>query len=463
MTSEAREPGFTRVPPHSIEAEESILGGVLMDNEAFDRISSMVAADDFYVERHAIVFRAVVTLSEQARPMDMVTVSDRLKQTGELQRIGGVAYLVELTERVATAANLEHYANIVREKAALRHMIRANTKILEEAYAQSGSVAEFIDRAEQAIFDVSKDSLSNALQRIDSLIPQTVERIEMLFERKQEVTGVPTGFMDLDRMTAGFQPSDLIIVAGRPSMGKTAFCLNIAEYTAMSAGVGVAIFSMEMSKEQLVMRMLCSQAELDNSKVRTGHLRDSDIKKLALTAGHLGTAPIYIDDVPAQTVVDVRSKARRLKNDPSANLGLIIIDYLQLMRGVGEDSREQEISAISRSLKALAKELHLPVIALSQLNRQVELRTDKRPVMADLRESGAIEQDADVIAFIYRDEVYHKDESPDRGIAEIIIGKQRNGPTGYVRLQFDNQFARFRNLAQRHEVEEYEDSIDAPY
>ncbi len=439
---------FTRVPPHSQEAEESVLGALLTDADAFDRVADLVSADDFYVERHARIFTAMVILSGEARPIDVITISERLKQTGELARIGGTAVLIELAERVVTAANVEHYARIIHDKAILRRLIRTSTEILAGAYESRGSTREFLDKAEQAIFDLSSDTVRSALKRIDTLISATVERIELLFERKQDVTGVPSGFTDLDRITAGLQPSDLIIVAGRPSMGKTAFCLNIAEYAAVEHNIGVAVFSMEMSTEQLVMRMLCSQAEIDNSRVRTGNLHDRDIKNLALTAGRLGGAPIYIDDTPAQTVIEVRAKARRLKHDPQANLGLIILDYLQLMRGAGEDSREQEISSISRSLKALAKELSVPIIALSQLNRGVENRADKRPGMADLRESGAIEQDADVICFLYRDEQYNPD-TPEPGVAEIIVAKQRNGPTGTVRVMFDKAFARFRNFSAR--------------
>ena len=439
---------FTRVPPHSQEAEESILGALLVESEAFDRISDLVGADDFYVERNARIFAAVVSLQQQARPADVITVTEALRHTGELQRVGGAAYLVELAEKVVTAANVDHYARLVRDKAILRRLIRASSDILAEAYESRGATRHFLDRAEQAIFDLSSEHSGGTLRRIDSLVSASVERIERLFESKSEVTGVATGYYDLDRKTAGLQPSDLIIVAGRPSMGKTAFCLNIAEYAAGECNVGVAVFSMEMSSDQLVMRMLCSQAEVDNARVRTGNLHDRDIKNIALTAGRLAGAPIYIDDTPAQTVLDIRAKARRLKHDPSANLGLIILDYLQLMRGTGEDSREQEISSISRSLKALAKELQVPVIALSQLNRQVEQRQDKRPGMADLRESGALEQDADVIVFLYRDEQYNP-ETAEPGVAEIIVAKQRNGPTGTVKLLFDKPFARFRNLSPR--------------
>lgn len=442
---------FTRVPPHSQEAEESVIGALLTDVDAFDRVADLVEPGHFYVERNGRIFDAIRALSSQAKPADVITVSEALKQTGELQRTGGTAYLVELAEKIVTAANVEHYARMVHDKAILRRLIRTSTDILAGAYESRGSTREFLDKAETAIFELSSDNQRSMLRRIDTMISSTVEKIEKLFENKSDVTGVATGYYDLDHKTAGFQPSDLIIVAGRPSMGKTAFCLNIAEYVAGENNIGVAVFSMEMSSDQLVMRMLCSQAEIDNSRVRTGNLHDRDIKNIALTAGKLGGAPIYIDDSAAQTVLDIRAKARRLKHDPNSNLGLIILDYLQLMRGTGEDSREQEISAISRSLKALAKELNVPIVALSQLNRQVEQRADKRPGMADLRESGALEQDADVIIFLYRDEQYNA-ETAEPGVAEIIIAKQRNGPTGTVRLMFDKAYARFRNFTTREDA-----------
>jgi len=440
--------GFSRVPPHSIEAEESVIGGILLDNEAFDRVADVIRIEDFYVERHARVYSALASLSESAQPMDVVTVAERLRQRGEIERIGGVAFLLELSERVPTAANVEHYARIVKERATLRRLIRASTEIIERAYDPSGETDDYVDSAERAIFEISEQARHAGPVRIEHLVADSLSKIDKLIERKSSITGVPSGYDDLDRLTAGFQPSDLIIVAGRPSMGKTAFCLNIAANVALNADTGVVIFSLEMSSDQLVMRMLCSLAQLDLARVRIGHIQDREYKKIAMAVGDLGEAPIFIDDTPALSVMELRARARRLRRDPSARLGLIVVDYLQLMRGRGEDSREQEISNISRSLKALAKELSVPIIALSQLNRQVELRADKKPVMADLRESGAIEQDADVIAFIYRDEVYHSD-SADAGIAEIHIAKQRNGPTGNVRLQFRKEFALFSSLTAR--------------
>ncbi len=378
--------GFSRIPPHSTEAEESILGAILLDNDAYDRVADLVGPGDFYVERNARIFSAMAGQSAEGLPVDAVTLSERLKQRDELTRVGGLSYLMELSERVPTAANVEHYAKIVREKATLRRLIQVASEIAERGYETSIDASRFVDEAEQSIYEVSEGALRLGPRRIESLIAESVSRIEALTKRKSAVTGVASGFVDLDRLTAGFQPSDLIIIAGRPSMGKTAFCLNIAENVALDSGIGVAVFSLEMSSEQLVLRMLCSQAELDLAKVRIGQLRQRDFKNLALTAGRLGGAPIYIDDTPALSVMELRARARRLKRDPDANLGLIIVDYLQLMKGAGEDSREQEISNISRSLKALAKELSVPVVALSQLNRQVELRAEKKPVMADLRE-----------------------------------------------------------------------------
>jgi len=438
-----------KVPPQSLDAEESVLGGVLFDTHALDRVVEILSVEDFYRESHRKIFRAMLALSEKSEPIDLITLSDTLKSRGELQDIGGATYLAELVDKVPSAANIGHYARIVREKAVLRSLINVCNEIGSRCYSGQEDIELFLDEAERLIFDVSEKRVRPSFFKMGDLIMDTIKTVEQLFERKELVTGVPTGFLDLDRMTAGLQPSDLIIVAARPSMGKTAIVLNIAQYVALHANTAVAIFSLEMSKEQLVLRMLCSEARVDNSKVRTGYLGERDFPRLAMAAGRLAEAPIYIDDTPAQNVLELRAKARRLKRE--ANIGLVIIDYLQLMRGLtAQENRTQELSEISRSLKSLAKELHIPVIALSQLNRQVEQRADRRPMMADIRESGAIEQDADVIMFIYRDEVY-KADSQDEGVAEVIIGKQRNGPTGTVRLTFRREYTRFDNLVEHME------------
>ncbi len=435
-----------KVPPQNLDAEESVLGGVLFDVHALDRVIEVLSVEDFYRESHRKIFRAMLALSEKTEPIDLITLSDLLKARGELQDVGGATYLAELADKVPSAANIGHYARIVREKAVLRNLINVCNEITSRCYNGQEDIEPFLDEAERLIFDVSEKRVRPAFYKMGDMIMDTIKMVEQLFERKELVTGVPTGFLDLDRMTAGLQPSDLIIVAARPSMGKTAMVLNVAQYVALHANIAVAIFSLEMSKEQLVLRMLCSEARVDNAKVRTGYLGERDFPRLAMAAGRLAEAPIYIDDTPAQNVLELRAKARRLKRE--ANIGLVIIDYLQLMRGLtAQENRTQELSEISRSLKSLAKELNIPVIALSQLNRQVEQRADRRPMMADIRESGAIEQDADVIMFIYRDEVY-KQDSQDEGVAEIIIGKQRNGPTGTIRLAFRREYTRFDNLVE---------------
>jgi replicative DNA helicase len=434
-----------RLPPQSLEAEESVLGGILLDNSAVDRVLEFVRPDDFYREAHRRIFRAMLALSERNEPADLVTLSETLRQRGELQDVGGAAYLAELAERVPTAANVAHYARIVREKAILRSLISTATEIATAGYQDSRDVKDLLDRAEQSIFAISEREVKPAFVRMDALMTETFKVVEKLHQQKQSVTGVTTGYADLDRQTAGLQPSDLIIIAARPSMGKTAFVLNIAANAALRGGTGVAVFSLEMSKEQLALRMLCAEARVDLARVRTGHLAPGELGELAQAAHVLISTPVYIDDTPAITVLELRAKARRLWRDPQAKLGLIVVDYLQLMRSSeGKDSREQEISEISRSLKALAKELHVPVIALSQLNRQVENRTPPVPRLSDLRESGAIEQDADVIMFIYRDEAYNED-SDRKGLADIIIAKQRNGPVGKVELAFLREYTRFEN------------------
>ncbi|MCS6925590.1 MAG: replicative DNA helicase [Candidatus Binatia bacterium] len=440
------EDALRKVPPQNLEAEESVLGGILLDRHALDRVIEVVGADDFYRESHRKIFRAMLALSEKNEPIDLVTLADTLKARGELQEVGGATYLAELADKVPSAAHIVHYARIVREKAVMRNLIAVANEIATRCYNGQEDIERFLDEAERLIFDVSERRIRPSFFKMGDMIMDTIKTVERLFERKELVTGVPTGFIDLDRMTAGLQPADLIIVAARPSMGKTAFVLNIAQYVALQTNTGVAIFSLEMSKEQLVLRMLCSEARVDNAKVRTGYLGERDFPRLAMAAGRLAEAPIYIDDTPAQNVLEMRAKARRLKRE--ANIGLVIIDYIQLMRGLtAQENRTQELSEISRGLKSLAKELHVPVIALSQLNRQVEQRADKRPIMSDIRESGSIEQDADVIMFIYRDEMYRQD-SQDEGIAEVILGKQRNGPTGTVRLAFRKEYTRFDNLVE---------------
>ncbi|HEY3302599.1 MAG TPA: replicative DNA helicase [Candidatus Binatia bacterium] len=445
------EDNLRKVPPQNLEAEASVLGGILLENEAINRVLEILAPVDFYRESHRKIFRAMMELTDRNEPADLITLSELLKAKGELEAAGGSTYLASLADQVPTAANIAHYARIIREKAILRQLINSATDIATRGFEEQGNVDEFLDAAEKVIFDIAEKKIKSAFVSIGDMIKDTLKAVERLYERKELVTGVPTGFKDLDKLTAGLQPSELIIVAGRPSMGKTALALNIATYASLNAGIGVAIFSLEMAREQLVLRMLCSEARVDNSKVRAGYLGERDFPKLANAAGRLHEALIYIDDTPAISVLELRAKTRRLIRDREKKLGLVIVDYLQLMRGMGAASnREQEISEISRSLKALAKELRVPVIALSQLNRRVEDRGDRRPMMADLRESGAIEQDADVIAFIYRDEVYNQ-KSQDKGIAEVIVAKQRNGPIDTVRLAFLNEYTRFEDLAQRDE------------
>jgi replicative DNA helicase len=448
-----------KVPPQNLEAESSVLGGILLENDAINIVLELLLPEDFYRESHRKVFRAMIELTDRSEPVDLITLSEYLKSRGELDAVGGSAYLASLADFVPTAANIAYYARIVREKSILRSLIRTATEIATRGYEEQGNVEEFLDTAEKVIFDISEKKIKASFVAVGDMIKDTLKTVEKLYERKEMVTGVPTGYEDLDKLTAGLQPSDLVIVAGRPSMGKTAFSLNIAANAAF-AGVGVAVFSLEMAKEQLVLRMLCSEARVNNSKVRSGYLAERDFPKLANAAGRLHEALIYIDDTPAISVLELRAKARRLVRDRTKKVGLIVIDYLQLMRGMGGASnREQEISEISRSLKALAKELAVPVIAISQLNRRVEDRGDRRPMMSDLRESGAIEQDADVIMFIYRDEVYNQN-SEEKGKAEIIVAKQRNGPIDTVELTFLNEFMRFENYTPRDEFD-YEEADEA--
>ena len=440
-----------KLPPHSVEAEQSVLGGLLLENEALDKIADLLTGVDFYRHDHRLIFEHISRLIEHNKPADIVTVAESLESSAELSGIGGIAYLGSLAQNTPTAANIRRYAEIVRERAVMRKLVEVGSGIAESAYSPQGRDAQqLLDEAEAKIFQIAEGGKrsSEGFVDIKILLPQVADRIDQLFQRdsQSDVTGIPSGFSDLDSMTSGLQPGDLVIVAGRPSMGKTAFSLNIAENVALDTGLPVAVFSMEMAATQLAMRMIGSVGRLDQHRMRTGRLEDEDWVRLTTALGRLNDAPVFIDEGAGLSSFDVRARARRLHRQ-TGKLGLIVVDYLQLMSGAAgrqSENRATEISEISRSLKSLAKELDVPVIALSQLNRSVEQRPDKRPVMSDLRESGAIEQDADLILFIYRDEVYNPD-SPDKGTAEIIIAKQRNGPIGRVRLTFIGANTRFEN------------------
>ncbi len=436
-----------RVPPQSIEAEVGVLGSILIKPEVMPQVVEFLRPEDFYRKAHEKIYKAMVELFQKNEPVDILSVGEFLRSKGDLEDIGGLSYLAELSDSVAVASSASYYAKIVKDKAIRRRLIEKVTQIAENCFNEAEDVEELLEYAESVIFEISQAKVKQSFYQLNSVIKDSIKRVEELYKKKELITGVPTGFIDLDNITAGFQPSDLIIVAGRPSMGKTAFALNIAQHAAVDQGICVAIFSLEMSKEQLAIRMLCSEAQVNAQKLRTGFLSQKhDWPKIIRAANRLSHAPIFIDDTPAMSILEMRAKARRLKTEH--NLGLIVVDYLQLMRGRdGSERREQEISEISRSLKAMAKELNVPVVALSQLNRKVEDRPNKRPQMADLRESGAIEQDADVIIFIYRDEVYNRSEdNPNKGIAEIIVAKQRNGPTGLVKLSFVSKYSSFGNI-----------------
>lgn len=438
-----------KVPPQSMEAEQSVLGAILLENEALIKAIELLQVDDFYREAHRQIYGAMIDLYEKNIPVDQITLTEHLKQKNKLAEVGGLTYVAELADKIPTAANIEYYAHIVRKKAILRNLIASATGIVAKATAGQEEIEDILDFSEKTIFEISEHQIKASYYPLRNILKTTFKDIEKLYEKKQLITGVATGFTDLDEKTSGFQPSDLIIIAGRPSMGKTAFCLNVAQHAATVDQVPTVIFSLEMSKEQLALRMLCSEARVDNHKLRSGHIAENEWGKLTMAAGRLSEASLFIDDTPGMSVFEMRAKARRLKAEHG--LGMIIIDYMQLMSGSKSrsDSREQEISEISRSLKALAKELSVPVLALSQLNRRLEDRTDKKPQMSDLRESGAIEQDADVILFIYRDEVYHRDSEEAKGKAEVIIGKQRNGPIGDIPLTFINEYTRFENRSYR--------------
>ena len=438
-----------KTPPHSIETEQSVLGGLMLDNQAWDKIADIITDEDFYRHDHRLIYHHICKLIEQNKPADVVTVAESLELSTELQTVGGLAYIGSIVQNTPSAANIKRYAEIVRERSIMRNLAQIGAEITESAYSPAGrSAANLLDEAEARVFEIAEEGARGKQGFVDiqPLLKEVVERIELLYSRDNpsEVTGIASGFYDLDQKTSGFQPGDLIIVAGRPSMGKTAFSLNIAEYVALELKKPVAVFSMEMGGAQLAMRMLGSVGRLDQHKVRTGRLDDDDWPKLTHALGKLNDAPVYIDESAALNALEVRARARRLYRQYDG-LGLIVIDYLQLMSSHNPgENRATEISEISRALKSLAKELKVPVIALSQLNRSLEQRPNKRPVMSDLRESGAIEQDADVILFIYRDEVYNP-ETQDKGLAEIIIGKQRNGPIGKVNLTFLGEYTRFES------------------
>ncbi|AIG28901.1 replicative DNA helicase [Brevibacillus sp. 7WMA2] len=437
-----------RVPPQNIEAEESVLGAIFLSKEALITAMELLRPEDFYKTSHQRIFNTMLALYERGEPVDLVTVTADLQDQKVLEETGGVVYLTSLASSVPTAANIEYYAKIVEEKSLLRRLIRTATKIANDGYSREDEVGEIIADAEKYILEIAQNRNSGGFIPIRDALMETYERIEFLSQRKGDITGIPSGYPDLDKMTAGFQRSDLIILAARPSVGKTAFALNVAQNVAARANETVAIFSLEMSASQLVQRMICAEGNLDASRMRSGGLEEDDWQKLTMAIGTLAKAPVYIDDTPGITVQDIRAKCRRLQTEKG--LGLILIDYLQLIQGRGKgDNRQQEVSEISRTLKGIARELNVPIIALSQLSRSVEQRQDKRPMMSDIRESGSIEQDADIVAFLYRDDYYDK-ETEAKNIIEIIIAKQRNGPTGTVELVFLKEFNKFVSLDHRY-------------
>ena len=454
MASTERIPGAmddsVRVPPQALEAERSVLGAMLLDPRAIARALEILDEKAFYRPAHRRIFSALVNLWQRKEDaIDAVTVAEELRRNGDFDAVGGATYLAGLLDSVPTSSNVEFYAQIVKEKAILRELIRISTEIATRAYEGHEEAASLLDDAERAMFAISDARVRKGFVPVSEMVHPTIKQVEQLFRDKKTVTGIETGFADLDRKTSGFQPGDFIVIAGRPSMGKTSLALNIAANVAIRGGKGVGIFSLEMSMEQLLLRLLCSEARVSSQRVRTGFLKEKEWPLLITAAGELAEAPIYIDDSAAIGVLEMRAKARRLKAE--CDLGLIIVDYLQLMRGAARsESRQQEISEISRGLKALAKELKVPVVALSQLSRAVENRSDRRPMLSDLRESGAIEQDADVVCFVYREEHYHRTDE-NEGLGEIIIGKQRNGPVGLIKVAFISEYTRFEDLAQGEE------------
>ncbi|MCK0153522.1 replicative DNA helicase [Alcanivorax sp. S6407] len=441
-------PENLKIPPNSVEAEQAILGGLLLNNSAWDDVAERVGARDFYRKAHRQIFEVIAQLVEEENPCDLVTVSQALGQLGQLEDIGGMTYLSELARNTPSAANITAYAEIVRERSILRQLINVSHDVADSAFNPEGRKSlEILDKAESAIFEIAEQQKKGSgPQDIKTVLKKTVDRIDELYKNKSAITGVTTGFDELDKMTGGLQPSDMVVIAGRPSMGKTTFAMNLCENVAIKAGKPVLVFSMEMPADSIVMRMLASLGRINQTSVRSGNLEKDDWPRITSAIHMLSEQKFYIDDTPALSPLEMRARARRVARECGGEIGCIMVDYLQLMQVPGVDNRVNEISEISRSLKGIAKELNCPVLALSQLNRSLEQRPNKRPVMSDLRESGAIEQDADLITFLYRDEVYNKDTN-EKGVAEVIIGKQRNGPIGTVRLAFQGQFSRFDDLA----------------
>ncbi len=434
---------FSKIPPNSLEAEQSVLGAMLLDKEAISTSTELISGEDFYREAHKEIYEAIIEIFNKNEPVDLITITEKLKQRNTIEAIGGVTYLVNLQNVVPSTRNVKHYAEIIHEKSILRRLIKSSNEVSSSCYDAKEEVISIIDRAEKNIFDISLSRSTRGYTHIKEVLSSNFDKIEELYLNKGRITGVPTGFLDLDSKLSGLQKSDLILVAARPSMGKSALMMNIVQYSSVREKVPSVVFSLEMSKEQLSQRLLCAEALIDSHRLRVGDISEDEWVKLARAMGPLAQAPIFIDDTPAISITEMRAKCRRLKIEH--NLGLVVIDYLQLMQGKGNyDSRQQEISDISRSLKALARELNVPVIALSQLSRAPEMRADHRPILSDLRESGAIEQDADVVMFLYRDEYYHPD-TEKKNIGELIIAKQRNGPTGVVELVWLGQYTKFAN------------------
>lgn len=439
-----------RVPPHNIEAEQSVLGAMLLDKDAITNVNEIIKGEEFYKESHRVLFGAINELYNKDEPVDMITLIDLLRSRELLEAVGGMSYISDLATSVPATSNVKHYAKIVEDKYVLRKLILSSNEIMDLCYGQKDNTESVIGLAEKYIFDISQKNIHQDFEHVSGIISRSFDELEKLYKNKGEITGVTSGFIDLDRKTSGFQKGDLVLIAARPSMGKTSFVVNIALAAALKAGKSVAIFSLEMSKEQIAYRMICSEATVDMQRLRTGDLEDDDWVKLARSAGPMANSKMFIDDTPGITVSEMRSKCRRLKTQKDKGVDLIIIDYMQLMAGNGKsESRQQEVSEISRNLKALAKEMEAPVIALSQLSRAAEQRADHRPILSDLRESGSIEQDADIVMFLYRDEYYNKD-TEKKNIAEVILAKQRNGPTGTVELAWLGQYTKFGDLDRFH-------------